>query len=219
MPLYQLTLLGLPLMLITAWLVWLTRAYQRAVRVALGGAWVALVWLTFGAGAAAPPEAAMVLGRPESDELWTFGLQSPDQRIERHQPVGDFAADASLVLRYVWVDGIRTGAPPTVEARVNGQPLTPASTAPDPEEYWCCALRWRVPADLVTRARVAHIEVWMPERDPRVRFIAQRNAGAARLGSEGSLFFDGTHRVIGVPHTHSGSIRSGFVHIWLEPAS
>ena len=215
---HQVILLAPPLLLLTLWLAWLTRPWRRMVRLALGAAWLAGAWLTFGVGT--PPDPSpMLLGSASSDELWTFTLQSPTQRIERLQPLDGYVSDASLLARYVWEASARPASAqsPYVIARVNGVALEPRVAAPDPDDFWCCSLRWRVPAAMLALAPVARLEIWMPARDPRVRFIAQRNPGAARLGVEGSRFFDGGELVPGVPHTHSGSVRPGFAHVWLEP--
>ena len=218
---HQIVLLAPPLLVLSAWLLWLSRAWAPLIRVALGPVWLGLVWLTSAPGHPPPLRAAMLLGSPDSDELWTFALQAPEQRVVRRQPVGTFFSDASLVARYVWDAG---AAPPhsprpAVLARVNGAELPALRAGDDPDDYWCCTLRWSVPVTIVGSAPVAEIEIWLPARDPRVRFIAQRNAGAARLGTGGSLFFDGTGLRSGVAHTYSATVRPGFVHVWLEPAS
>ena len=215
---HQLALLAPPVLLLSAWLLWLTRTWIPVTRIAALLAWLAFVWITFGAGPRQAPPAAMLLATPESDELWTFTLQAPEQRIVRRQPIGAFASDALLVARYVWDAGAapETSRRPLVFARVNGSDLPPLSAGDDADDYWCCTLRWSVPAQVVLRAPEAEIEIWLPVRDPRVRFIAQRNAGAARLGVHGSHFFDGSALRPGVPHTHSASVRPGFLHVWLE---
>jgi hypothetical protein len=208
-----------PLVLLTIWLACLTRGWPPAARSLAGLSWLAATWLTYFAGPV-PPLPHLLLGTPDSDELWTFTLQSPNHRIERRQPTHAFPADGTLIARYVWDEAARPKSSRTavVTARVNGALLDPGMAGDDPSEYWCCTLRWHVPASVIARAQIATVEVWMAERDPRVRFVAQRNPRAASIGAPGSLFFDGTVLMVGVPHTSSASVRSGFPHLWLDPA-
>ena len=214
---HQLALAGPPLVLLTAGLLWLTRLLPSVARFVTVASWLVLVASTFFISVPARPVTPMLLGLPESDELWTFVLQSPEQRIHRRQRV-DPAGTAELVARYVWDSAAAPGRQSHVPvmARVNGVALDAALAGNDPNEYWCCTLRWHVPRPTVAAAELATVDVWLPTPDARVRFIAQRNPGAAGLGAAGSYFFDGTTLRAGVPHTFTGSFRTGFPHVWLE---
>lgn len=161
-------------------------------------------------------------GRPDSDLLWTAALQDAGQSIIRRQPI---TARSGYVLRvrYVWHPGApgAPGAPgggtaePYVMAKVNGIALELRSAAPA-ETDDCCELRWPVPAAATLAGGIAEIEVRQAARDPRVRFIVQGKSSPAALGREGTAFFDGLERRPGMVHTHSGTVREAFAHIWLE---
>jgi hypothetical protein len=165
--------------------------------------------------------APAVVGAPDSDELWTTTLQSPAERIVRRQTIPARIGPGALRLRvrFSWdPKALQDGAPPPmVAARVNGLELGALAAPADLDEPWCCNLFWPLSVGAVAGGTTAEIEIWMPVRDPRVRFIAQNNPYAARLGGSGSLFYDGRQLLPGVPHSFSGTIRDGFAHVWLEP--
>jgi|GEM_PF-5719529 len=217
----QFVLLLPPSLVITFWLLWLTHSRSLIVRSSAAAAWTFALVLTFSSSPATRNGLAEVLiGSAGSDELWTTTLQSPDQRIVRRQPIPTGVPAFQLRVRYEWdAKAAPNGAAlPRVMARVNETELEPALAGTDPGEAWCCSLVWPVQATAVVAADVAEIAVWLPIRDPRVRFIAQRNPFAARFGQDGSLFFDGERLRSGVPHSQSGTVRPGMLHVWIEPS-
>ena len=222
------TLVAPPALTITVWLLVLLHRLRFTFQAAGVAAWTLLLLSTFATPMPGGPVLANVLvGLPHSDELWTTALQSPEQRLVRRQRLTDAAIAAGnasgyqLHVRYAWDGG---GAPPgmalpEVQARINGRDLPSQIAGTDLQEQWCCTLLWRVPVDGVRLdGQDNDLAVWLPRRDARVRFIAQRNPFASRFGPGASLFFDGSVERRGVPHTHSGTLREGFLHMWLEPA-
>jgi hypothetical protein len=221
---YQLAFVLPPAAMLSFWVFALTRGTSRRVRAGLLAAWAVGVVATFaGFGrSSATYTWDTLVGAPDSAFLWTTTLQSADERLVRRQPIRSGLDNAPLQLRarYVWDAAAAPAGVPRAQvlARLNGTDLGARTPGLDPEEAWCCWVLWDLPPGSVRAGTVAEIEVWLSRRDPRVRFIAQRNPYAAQFGPAGSLFFDGQRLHPGVPHSHSGTIRPAFLHVWIEAA-
>ena len=218
----QIALVLPPTIVVTGWIWALTSG--RSVRARAGAlvGWLLVVVVTFTTASGLPRAAERTpttVAYARSSELWSSSLQSPEHRLIRRQVVPSGAGPQQLKVRYEWDARAQPlGTPlPEIAVSVGGMDLPPALAGANPEEPWCCNLVWPVPAAAIAQGGLTEIRVWQPRRDARVRFIAQRNPYAARLGPEGSQFHDGVSVVFGVPHTDSGSLRPGFLHVWLEP--